>query len=148
MSLEKIEDTELESQPRVKTITKKKFTPLLLLVLIIACVLLGFGYYNAKKEVNSFDSPEAQQKITDKEIDDLISRVGKIILLPEERPSVATIQDVDALIGQQPFFIGAENGDKILIFSDKAVIYSPKRDILVNVGPVYKQDQAESPASS
>ena len=66
--------------------------------------------------------------------------VGKLIVLPtDQQPTVATIQDVAALSKEQPFFIGAEDGDKLLIYSDKAIIYSVKNGKLINVGPVYNQ---------
>ncbi|MCU0660002.1 MAG: hypothetical protein MUD00_00045 [Candidatus Pacebacteria bacterium] len=36
------------------------------------------------------------------------------------------------------FFKGAQKGDKLVVFptTGKAIIYSPERDIIVNVGPV------------
>lgn len=61
------------------------------------------------------------------------------MFLPEEDPTIATITDAENLIQQQPFYAGAQNGDKLLIFPNakKAIIYSEARDKLINVGPIY-----------
>jgi len=121
-------------------INKKKVISLILvLVIIVAFFWLFIKYRQAKQQITYLSTPEAQQ-----EIDDLKERVGELINLPEGEPVVATIQDVEALAEQYPFFLGAQNGDKILIFQDKAIIYSPTNDKLVNVGPVYTNDVQSS----
>ena len=59
-----------------------------------------------------------------------------MILPDDEQPTVATVTNVDELKVQQPFFERASNGDKIIIYTNsrKAIIYSPEKDIIVNVG--------------
>lgn len=79
----------------------------------------------------------SQAKI-DREITRLVTQVEQHMLVPDDKPLVFTISDVETLVKEQAFFTGAQNGDRLLIFQStgKAVIYSPKRDILVNVGPI------------
>ena len=36
----------------------------------------------------------------------------------------------------------SQNGDKLLVYKEKAIIYSPARNVIVNVGPVIIQNQA------
>ena len=80
-------------------------------------------------------------------IGDITEKVGKHIILPQtETPTLATIEDAEALAKEQPFFSNANNGDKVLIYSDRALIYSPDRDVLVNVGPVYFENEETPPA--
>ena len=83
------------------------------------------------------------QEMTDAEIKLLIQKVGKLILLPADvDPMIATIEDVDKLKIDQPFFQNAENGDKVLIYKNKALVYSSKKNVLINVGPVYTDSLA------
>ena len=87
---------------------------------------------------------EAQQAAYMQEVEDILVKVGKLIVLPEgEVPELATVQDAEALAAEQAFFEGTVDGDKLLVYSQKALIYSPSRDILVNVGPIYVSDLPE-----
>lgn len=121
--------------------------------MVLALVVVGvlawfvFDYIDTKKQLTLLESPvavqEAQKEANEKEIQEVIAQVSKFIILPDGAPSLATIQDVGALAEQQPFFKDAQNGDQILIYTDKAIIFSPERNILVNVGPVYAQESEE-----
>jgi hypothetical protein len=68
----------------------------------------------------------------------IIKGLAKHILLPEQAPQVMQIMNPDELIQKDPFFTGSQSGDVLLIYKTvgKAIIYSPARDIIVNVGPV------------
>ena len=115
------------------------------LKLIFILVLTGFAawsfysYRQSQKEVVRLSTIEGQQELQKNEIESLLEKVKTHMVLPEdEEPTVATISDVDALVKQQPFFKGTQNGDKVLVYvkARKAIIYSPERDIIVNVGAV------------
>jgi len=74
----------------------------------------------------------------------LLAKVGKLTTLPTgEQPVVATINDAAALIKDQPFYKGAVNGDVVLVYQKaaKAIVYSPSRNTIVNVGPIFLQNQ-------
>ncbi len=109
----------------------------------------GFAWYylnyqQLKEEVGLSSDPAAQQEMYMQEVEDILVKVGKLIVLPEgEVPELATVQDAESLAAEQAFFEGSINGDKLLIYSQKALIYSPSRDILVNVGPIYVSDLPE-----
>lgn len=127
---------------------------IILFVLLLAA-LCGFAwsfwrYWSLKQEVRFLSTQQGQQELNKKEVDKVVEAVGKLIILPtDQQPTVATIQDVVALAKEQPFFNGAENGDKLLFYQDKAIIYSVKNDKLVNVGPVYNQGgQAAKPTEN
>jgi len=79
----------------------------------------------------------------------LLVKVGKLILLPQdEDPLVATIQDVEALVKDAPFYSDAKNGDKLIVYKQKAIIYDPVSNRLVNVGPVFIQAAPSSDEST
>lgn len=67
-----------------------------------------------------------------------VTALEKHMLVPAGTPVLATVQDAQALKSQQAFFANAQNGDQILLFpeSRQAVLYSPSRGVIVNVGPI------------
>ena len=78
------------------------------------------------------------QRVAEKEVEELVNRVGKLIVLPEgEQPTVATVSDVESL-REQPFFAQAKNGDKVLIYTNarKVILYDPVKNKIVEVAPL------------
>ncbi|HAI22804.1 TPA: hypothetical protein DCP77_01060 [Candidatus Collierbacteria bacterium] len=81
---------------------------------------------------------EDPNKIAKEETAKVVALVGKLVILPEgEEPVMATVTDKEKL-KDQPVFAKAENGDKILIYSiaQKAYIYNPTKNVIVDVVPV------------
>lgn len=89
-------------------------------------------------------SPEQQTKNT-------LAAVGALMVLPvDEAPTIFNVSDSSALKQQQNFFANAENGDVLIVYpkSTKAIIYSPSRNIIVNVGPITFDDQQTKKAGT
>ena len=75
------------------------------------------------------------QSVSRQEVASLISKVGKLVLLPEgETPTVATISDPE-MLKDQPFFAKAVVGDKVLIYNEakKAILYSVAINKVVDI---------------
>lgn len=112
----------------------KKFSlsKLLIILLLLAPSATAVYYYQKNKEARK--DPAVAQK---QEIEDLVAKVKKIMLVPDETPTLATVEDKEKL-KDQPFFKDAENGDKILIFTaaKKAIIYRPNDNRVINSGPI------------
>ncbi len=115
----------LEINPTQKTskgFSSKNQSKIIIIILggllVLALGGLGYLYYHY---VAGGDKPVKTEEELIKEA------VGSRILLPEENPSIATVTDKTKL-ADQPFFKKAENGDKILIFtnSGRAILYRPK----------------------
>lgn len=72
-----------------------------------------------------------------REIDSLVKSVSKLVILPEESPTVATVTNLEELKGQE-FFKNAKVGDKVLIFvqAQKAVLYNPDSNRVVEIAPL------------
>lgn len=110
---------------------------------LIVVVLAGSGYVYHRYTA----SPAYKQAQAAKENASLVKKVGKLMMLPPGTPAIFVIQDPTQLSGQQPFFAGAQKGDQLLVYSDsaKAIIYSPSRNIIVNVGPVTFDQPTKAP---
>lgn len=112
-------------------------------IAVIVLVFLAIGWYGYDWYQSGLEADESGQQVNQekvaKESKNLLDKIKKLIVLPDEEPTIATITDAATLAKQQPFYAGSENGDKLLIFpvAKKAVIYSESKDLLINVGPVY-----------
>lgn len=129
---------------------KKKTFLVTLLVLVIGAAVGAGVYLLRATDTFTSNAGDAQPQLTEQEVQSVVRGVGKLIRLPEgEEPVIASIIDVDQLVATQPFYEGAENGDFLLIYPQaaKAIIYSPKRNIIVNVGPIIIDD-AETTGTS
>ena len=108
------------------------------LILFVFIILFGatiaFGYYFYAKYQKVLKNPDI---ITKQEVDWLQDKVGKLMQLPNEAPSTATVLDKDKL-KDQPFFQNAENGDKILVYAEaqKAILYRPSTNRVIEVMPI------------
>ena len=124
---------------------KKKQNPakilmiLVMLLLVVAVAALAYLYNKERNqvktltvEVTRLSNPTEAAK---QEINALVTKIKTLIDLPaNETPTVATVSDVTKL-ANQPFFKNAQNGDRILIYTDakKIVLYRPSTNKVVDV---------------
>lgn len=83
--------------------------------------------------------PESAQQAN---AEQYVEQVGRVYDLPEDEvPSLATVQDKDALDDQQ-FFQRAENGDVVLIYpeAELAILFRPSTGQLINVSSLEIDD--------
>ncbi len=102
------------------------------LVALAALVVAGY-FYNQVRVLKQ--DPQAVAK---QEAASLVSKVGKLVVLPEEEvPTVATVSDPEAL-KDQPFFSKAQAGDKVLIYAEakRAILYSVTLNKVIDVAPL------------
>ncbi len=123
--------------------------------LLVACVSIlligsagasGYFYFQWKKAITVPDTQE--------ELSDVLSVVSQYMELPQgEDPTLATVIDKEKL-KDQAFFVNAENGDKVLIYTTakKAMLYRPSTKKVIEVAPIYfnkeQLDQAQDPSTA
>ena len=133
MSIENQEDTFTNS---IEVKKKNKLSSKVIIgsfvLVVIAGIILGFMYVRYTK------TEEYRTKKNNKEIASLIEKVNKIYILPVGNPAIFSVTNPETLVSQMPFFTGSVKGDKLLYYSElgTAIIYSPSRNKVVNVGPV------------
>jgi len=108
---------------------------ILVLIFVLAC-LPALYFYNKNRQAEKLlkDPNTANQQV----INEVVKKVGRHILLPTgEQPTLASITDVNKVKGQ-PFFANAQNGDKVLVYTQarKAFLYRPDKDIIIEVAPL------------
>ncbi len=98
------------------------------LLLVAAGFLLG-GYFGGV--VFDRGVPVRISKVA--EINKLLQKVSRhIVINQSEDPTVASVQKPDVLRGQNPiFYKDVQAGDRLIVWSDRAILYSPKRDLVL-----------------
>lgn len=115
--------------------SKKIGVPIVIVLLIIAVATSGYFFFQYR---SAQEKMRSELVSAEKEASQLVEEVGKHLLLPAgETPTIATVSDKSKLAGQA-FFARAENGDKVLIYTEakKAVLYRPSIQKIIEVGPV------------
>lgn len=133
--IESTKNKKLKIVPKVKLFKK----PILIWIFIALFGAIGIGngiyfyyqYHNSQQDLN--DSVLGTQIETEKTLE----KIAKMIELPAEQPTIATVADVTKL-KNQPFFLNAKNGDKVLIFqkAKKAILYRPSTNKIIEFGPI------------
>ena len=115
------------------SLRKKILNPVVLFVALVIMILLAGYFYWENTQLR-----ENTQLDSEREVQELVERVSRLIVLPEgEIPTVATVSDPD-LLRDQPFFYKAQVGDKVLIYTNarRAILYNPNTDKIVEVAPL------------
>jgi hypothetical protein len=106
--------------------------------IMFAILLIGAKLYqDSQKQLSDLrlkiQNPTAAKAQSDQ---DVVDRVNKHMVLPNEVPKIVTIADVDKIKTEQPFFAQAENGDILLVYSQKVILYSPTLDKVIEVAQI------------
>jgi hypothetical protein len=120
----------------------------IILGLVVVCVVAlgGWWAFHAGSD-DTLANISAGVKLTDAQVQTIIDRIGKFMVVPtDEKPSVVVLRDVQSLQAQQPFYDGAKDGDILIIYSNRAIIYDPAANKLVSVSPI--QQASPSPVAS
>jgi hypothetical protein len=113
-------------------IAKATWVGLLIIVLLITAGALYWKYRQTATQLATIS-----QQSTQAEDEQLMKDVGALIILPAEEPTIATVTDKEQL-ANQPFFVQAQNGDKVIIYtaSKKAILYRPSDKKIVDIAPL------------
>jgi hypothetical protein len=110
-----------------ETHTKTQLYKIIGIFLVTLLIFCG-AYLSKHRFPQNGETPDTEH---------LVQRVGELMLIPNETPIIATINQPENFVHEQPFYTGSQTGDMLLIFPQaaRAVIYSPTKDIVINSGP-------------
>lgn len=123
-----------------------------LLLGLVVVVLVGAGGWWAFNTQSSDDlsnlSANAGEKLTDSQVQTVIARVSKFMVVPSyEKPSVVVLRNVAELAAQQPFYRDAKDGDVLIVYSTRAIVYDVKANKLVSVSPIQQNTATPIPTA-
>lgn len=107
---------------------KKKLVMILFFILAVFTVFFGYIF------IKEYNAPKG----THNEI--IIQKLSKLIILPDENPDIATISDVKSLKeSDSEFYKDSKDGDQLILYTSKAIIFREDQNIIVNVAPIIKE---------
>ena len=128
--------------------TTKNRSRVLKIVLVLAVIFLIFvldtkrrtAEEQLKKLSVQLEQVNPNAKANKELARQVLAKVKRHFALPTDvEPTVATIVDVKALRERNAFYNKAENGDNLIVTSDRAILYDPDKDIILDVVPVQLQ---------
>lgn len=133
---------QIKAKSRYFRINKLSVVTLILFVIAAATAIYFYVQYNhIKNNPNSIAIAQTSQ---------VVREVGKLMNLPaNEIPTIATVNN-KAKLANQPFFKNAQNGDKLLIYTNakEAILYRPSTNKIINVGPIVLNNGSTTSAST
>lgn len=130
----------MDSENKAGFLKNKKVLGIFASILIVIPIAVGLFAVVQKQRANN--NPEV---LASNQVNDILQNVGKLIDVPNETPTIATVSDISKLQGQE-FFSKAQNGDKVIIFpkAQKAILYRPGTNKIIEVA--FYNPPAASPA--
>jgi hypothetical protein len=117
----------------------KAVTVTLVTIGLVTAVVVSYRLYSGtQRKLSEQKKNESTVKSPSQNDSDvmIITQVSKHIVLPDETPKVVKVTDVDTLKKSEPFFQSAQDGDDVLVYSNKVILYSPKLDRIVEVAQI------------
>ncbi len=119
----------------------------LILIVAIIAVIAAFVWAEQQRRsakaqleetVNQLEElRQASQKSGQEVAKEVLSKLRAHINIPETpEPTVATIVNIDQLREANAFYKVAENGDHLVITENRAILYDPDNDRILDVVPV------------
>lgn len=125
----KTEDAVSELKTRRKYPWKKIF----LLFWIVVTAYLGYNYWQSQRLSDN-----------EREARAIRTKVAEHVLLGDIEPAVITVTDAEKLRTTDTFYQHANNDDKLILWGDKALLYRPSIDRIVDFGVVLHSAPAGS----
>lgn len=133
----RIDINEKNSRNKIPTNRLNIGLMIVLIIISIVAVYLYLQYSEAKQEADTLKDPDKYANLLEDESKKVLEKLEKHVLLPDEDPRMYSILDVDeAKESYGDFFDNAQNGDRLFIYENKAIIYREDADIVINMGPI------------
>jgi len=117
---------------------------LIVATILVFAALAGLAGYSTWKLWRIRD-PVYQRQLNEKKIKDMVMEVGSLIQLPEGLPQISTVVDAKSLKENHSFFADAQNGDELLLYPIKAILYRPGTHKIINVTLIHEGQLVEEP---
>lgn len=106
-----------------------------IIILSVCCVvLIGISAYLYLQNRKIIANPQAA---VEQENEAMLKRIGAVMDLPREKPTIITVVDREKLQDQE-FFQKAQNGDKIIVYeaARRIILYRPGTGKVIDVVPL------------
>ena len=120
----------------------KNNTQIVILIVILCIIIVGlstslFLLWKSQKKLNISALQTAALTPTPADPDTaMVEKVSRHMVLPAGKPNVITVSNVETLRKDQPFFSLAQDGDVLLVYPERVILYSPSLDKIVEIAQI------------
>jgi len=101
---------------------------------IILIVVSATVYVMSKRNGAKAEEQVSEEMVTSNDPTVLVKRVSRHMLLPQsEIPQIVQLSGVEKLKASQPFFEHAKDGDRLLVYSKRVILFDPVGDRIIEV---------------
>ena len=112
----------------------KIISVLIVIGLIILVIFLDIRRRDANKKLLQYEQSGGNQAQNQEVAKDVTEKVRRLMVIPDGiNPTVATIVDVKELQAHNAFYNKAKNGDYLVVTNDRAILYDPVADKIIDV---------------
>jgi hypothetical protein len=121
-----------EKAPKTKRklsfVSRRSLPWLISIFLLLIAGFLFLQYRQAQDKLSGSKNENAK----------IEKKLGEIILLPAEKPSIFTVSNSANAKKQSAFYKNAQNGDRVFVYAKekKAILYRPSTNMIINVQPI------------
>ncbi len=130
---------------------KSQVVPFIIVFVFIGLIISAFFFFDFRQKNSAVTSelnglsravtsentqsvpPIIEVSGTTKEVTEIVTKVSKHIVLPNGSVTVSTVIDPENLRKDNPDFQLAKQGDKVLLYADRAILYDHSVDLIVDV---------------
>jgi hypothetical protein len=116
-----------------------------LVIAVLIYIIASILPQPARQELTTeqMQTIQQQQQIaqTQEIYNQVLTAVGKLMVLPQTLPQISVVNDIQTFIKENPAFGGAQQGDIVLVYPDRVIVYSPATNRIVNTVAIPEEVQ-------
>lgn len=125
--------------------------PLLVVALLVLSVFSIVRWRTAESRLKALsvqlEQLQGNPQQNQEKAKEIVAMVRKLIDIPADvEPTVAAIVDVEKLREQNKFYDKAQNGFYLIVTAERAILFDPNAQLIVDVVPVQIEDNAAAGA--
>lgn len=122
------------------------YTNLAILLVLLAAVGAAIYFWQDARDARN-QTPEAIAARNQEDSERVLTKLDKILLTEsDQEPTVARIEDANVLReANSDFYKNAENGDYLVLYPQRAIIYREADNRVINVAPIINTSQLPTP---
>ena len=129
----------------------KAIGALFIIVLLVLVIVLDMRRRQAETKLMElsmkYEQQSGNQAQNREAAKQIVEKVRRLYEIPTGvEPTVATIVDVNQLRARNAFYNKAKNGDHLIVTNDRAILYDPATNKIIDVVPVQIQPAAQAGA--
>jgi len=110
------------------------------LFILISFALIFLLVWSIRGDTQSFFAPNPEQ-----ETQQVVALLKEVMLVPNETPFVAKIDNATTLKQEQSFYRNAKDGNYLIVYNSiaRAIIFDARARKIINIGPIIRSDEGQ-----